>query len=560
MTPADASPPQDAAGAPPKQAANGSDGDGRALLLPNDQAPAALNAAAVFCGFRPRTLEVGFTWAMIGCGDGFDALLAAAAHPEGQFLGLDEDDASLTKGRGLAQAAFLSNIRFEQVSYRTLDPAALPPLDFVVVNDLISRVDPETRAAVLGRAAQALKPGGIMLVDYQALPGWAAQAPLRDILFSVAADAPDAMAKARAGRDWLKRMREGNAKYFRDHPRIAETVDRLLTQDTTAVRKAFFDGAIQPFHFAQIQAELHSMGLQFAGRAELFLNIADFAIPDSGRAELRGAKSRAEFEALRDFFRNEAHRRDLFVKGTPFASTKAWEEAQWEQVVGCVTEHAHHRRSIDFGDVVMDYSGPPFEQVLQVAGAGAMPVSLIAETEAVEAFPPSMVLEAVRLLLAGGLLRPFAGSTEYPPAQLGGSLDPATPLQIPHPLNRLLVARAPELGRPCPLISKSLGGPVVLNDLEAMMLDALCLPFGSQEAASDGNALGSAETQHATLPESRLAERLGHRSTAEEKSSLHTPEVQAMLRSKLDQFRADRLPKLLELGIVEEATMPNSVT
>ncbi|MCF8502960.1 MAG: class I SAM-dependent methyltransferase, partial [Rhodospirillum sp.] len=299
------------------------------------QGPVSLNTAALFNGFAPRPLAPGFTWAEFGCGHGITTCVQAAANPQGHFYGVDIDGKALRTGRVLAKAGFLANATFLDADYTKphgLD--ALPPLDFAVAHGVLSWLDVEGRMAFMARLRPLLKPGAIVLATYDSLPGRAALVPLRDLLFSVTAKKDgDPIGRARAAMEWLAATRTMGARFFRDHPAIAEMVDHLLNLGPHHLARAFFGGDLRPLHFAQVHGEMVDQGLTFAGRAEAYLNLVELAVPDNMRKELRSATSRVELEAKRDFLRNEGFRRDIYVNGDPFPDMERWAEAQGEMIL-----------------------------------------------------------------------------------------------------------------------------------------------------------------------------------------------------------------------------------
>jgi ribosomal protein L30/L7E len=484
--------------------------------------PVSLNAAALFNGFAPRPLNAGFTWAEFGCGHGITTCLQAAAHPQGHFFGVDRDGAALETGRALAKTSFLANAVFLEGDYTAPhDLEALPPLDFAVAHGVLSWLDLEGRLAFMSRLRPLLKPGAILLLTYDALPGRAALPPLRDLLFSVTAGLEgDPLGRARKAMDWLRSDRIRQGRFFRDNPAIADMIDHLVALGPHHLSRAFFGGTLRPLHFAQVHGEMKAQGLTFAGRAEAFLNLVDLAVPSSLRGELRDARSRVELEAKRDFLRDEGFRRDIYVNGPPLADEDTWVRAQGDMIIGSADAPGHGDPTVGFGDQTMSFAGPPFDQVRAALDLGPRPLSALMSAAETETVPPSLVLEAARLLLAGGLAAPHALARDLPAAA-----DPGQRHAMPHPLNRIL-AQSHGLGGPTvPLVSKVRGEGIVLDNRDALLLHGFC------EAGRDGAV-------------DHVLARIG------ESAAQSTIDRQALIR-RLEAEILPRLPWFLGLGVIE---------
>ena len=76
----------------------------------------------------------------------------------------------------------------------------------------------------LDHAFKRLKPGGILLTGYNAMPGWAAKLPMRDMIYSLTPDDTNSMERARVGLQWLVKLKNTKVKYFRDNPALVEAV------------------------------------------------------------------------------------------------------------------------------------------------------------------------------------------------------------------------------------------------------------------------------------------------------------------------------------------------
>lgn len=103
-------------------------------------------------------LPAGETVVDVGCGAGFDSLLAARqVGPSGRVIGVDMTPAMLAKARAGAVVLGLGNTEFREGVAEEL-PVASGTADVVISNGVIN-LCPD-KMAVLGEIARVLKPGG----------------------------------------------------------------------------------------------------------------------------------------------------------------------------------------------------------------------------------------------------------------------------------------------------------------------------------------------------------------------------------------------------------------
>src|ERR1700755_2695446 len=86
--------------------------------------PIWLATSSLLLGHRPPDLTKPFSYADLGCGNGFTTLSVAAAYPHGDVWGFDFHPAHVEFARGIATRAGLTNVHFVESSFGAL--AATP--------------------------------------------------------------------------------------------------------------------------------------------------------------------------------------------------------------------------------------------------------------------------------------------------------------------------------------------------------------------------------------------------------------------------------------------------
>lgn len=376
-----------------------------------DHAPSHLNLIAASNGYRPRPLTGDFTWCDYGCGNGITANILAGCFPGAKFYGIDFLPAHTRTAELLSLRGGLNNTTFIQKSFTELAEDEIPALDFAVMHGVLSWIDDPTRNAVLDDAARRLKPGGLLLTGTNAMPGWAAKLPLRNMVYSLTRDGQNSLERAEVGLEWLKKLKNAKVKYFRDNPALAEAVDELERLDLRYMAHEYFNQHLRAFYFAELKAMMEARGLRFAGCARLFLNMVDLAVPHALQDEFRSVKTRAELEAKRDFIRNETFRRDVWIKGEPLQSEEDWLAVNQEQIFGAIDPLSRIDRTVAFGDLQLSYESEPFATMLKLVSERAMSIREMDASPGLASLSPWTRFEAARLLAAGGQVLSFPQST-----------------------------------------------------------------------------------------------------------------------------------------------------
>lgn len=234
-----------------------------------------------------------------------------------------------------------------------------------------------------------------------------------------------------------------------------------------------------------------------AGCARLFLNMVDLAVPKDLQEEFRNVGSRAELEAKRDFIRNEAFCRDVWVKGEPLGSEDEWLKVNQELVFGTLEPLANIDRAVAFGDLQLSYQNEPFAGLLKAVASRALSVRTMEDLPNMGGLSPWTRAEAARLLAAGGQVMAFAGPTTA--------------------VNRGIVK---ELGRVLPRLA--LAAPAAGTGVEMTNIDAV-LPLARCEHGGDVVIGGKKLTSH---------------------------EVEKLLKDRLAVLEVTMLDKLVEIGVL----------
>ena len=281
--------------------------------------PVYLSYLCDIIGVRAPDLSKPYNYCELGCGQGFGSSLLAAANPLGSFYAYDFNPAQIANAQALAAAGGLKNIQFFERSFQELaaePPHAEPMFDVIVFHGIISWIMPEHFQHIITFVERRLKPGGLVYVSYNSLPGWAAMAPAQRLMRE--------FAKRQNGRSDQKlemamaacaALKEAGAGYFSVNASVGAKLEKLAGLNKNYLAHEYLNEAWVLFYFADIARELERAKLTFAGTATLFENFDHLTIPEKLRPLVAQAPDPIQAQTLRDFAVNQQFRRDLFVRG-----------------------------------------------------------------------------------------------------------------------------------------------------------------------------------------------------------------------------------------------------
>jgi len=151
--------------------------------------PGYLCYAALISGYLPPDTDSKFTYCELGCGNALSTNIIASAWPQGDFYGVDFNPSHIVNGTQLSKSAGLTNLKLLEADFRDLlDAHDLPDFDFITIHGVLSWINDENRKAIQRFVLKKLKPGGILYLSYNCLPGWAAAMPVRELMKRFADD------------------------------------------------------------------------------------------------------------------------------------------------------------------------------------------------------------------------------------------------------------------------------------------------------------------------------------------------------------------------------------
>ncbi len=306
----------------------------------------------------------------IGCGRGLTACLLAAANPGWDVIGLDLQPVHVAEAEEVAAEAGLANARFIEADLAELDAAAwarlLPPVDIVICHGVWTWVPDAVREGIVRLLRGRLAPGGLVLIGYNALPGYADCIALQRLLFEASRCAPGGEAgQAAAGLALLEQLRDMGCPYLPRRGVLAQII-ATAREAPAYMAHEWFTPFWRPVFHADLARDLAAAGLDYGGSARPAVSEPALQLRPGQRAAVAGLVPPLDPETARDVFLERRFRSDIFVRGRQPGGRRRLDE-----VIFARTEAPTETRieaTTQQGPVVLD--GPPAEAILATLAAG----------------------------------------------------------------------------------------------------------------------------------------------------------------------------------------------
>ena len=223
----------------------------------------------------------------------------------------------------------------------------LPQFDYIGLHGIWSWISTENRAVIVDFIARKLKVGGVLYISYNTQPGWAAIAPLRDLLTEhtkvMGAAGQPMVARIDNALTFADQLIAVNPSYSRLNPNLAPRLKKIQEQNRHYLAHEYFNKDWQPMLFSQIAQWLSAAKLQYACSAHYFDHVDDLNLSAEQRELVNNLTDSVFKETVRDFCVNQMFRRDYWIKGAQKLSALE----QHEQLRAQVIMLAKERHSVE---------------------------------------------------------------------------------------------------------------------------------------------------------------------------------------------------------------------
>ncbi|WP_460451309.1 class I SAM-dependent methyltransferase [Alsobacter sp. SYSU BS001988] len=516
--------------------------------------PAHIAFAAVCVGKSPglalrpqRVLELGF-----GMGLGF--LINAAANPATQFEGVDFNPMHVAHARGLADEAALANVTLREASFQDLAREAQEgqhDLDLIVLHGILTWVSVDAQEAIVEIARKRLRPGGLLYVSYNSMPGWAPVLPLQRLMRENAKrHAGRSDLQTGSGLELAKALLGEGAAYFKANPHLQTRLEQMAKLDKNYLAHEYLNANWFIFHVADVAAMFGRAKLDFVGSATILENIDGLAVPEGVRARIAAETDPVFKETLRDIASNKQFRRDLYVRGTLTPNPSEHNAMLASMRFALATPRT--KISFKFASPVgeLDGNAEIYGAVADLLAQGPASFAEIAALPALRQGGASAALQAVSLLVHSGQALPAPVLEDR-----GSGAAAAVDVRPAQRLNRVIAAKMLQ-GRAYGFLAAPLAGSGLQVPHSELLILAALLQSGARPDAAPAadpasqSAPATPSAESLTTHVINSLQRLGMNYMKEGQPITDPGERQQAVRADVEAFLSEKLPLWRQLGVL----------
>ncbi|HJV43469.1 class I SAM-dependent methyltransferase [Caulobacter sp.] len=255
----------------------------------------------------------------LGFGQGLSISIHAAAQPSVDWYGTDFNP---------SQAAFASEmVRLSGAEAKLYDEAFaefchrrdLPDFDFIGLHGIWTWISDENRGVLVDFIRRKLRPGGVLYISYNTLPGWSASAPIRHLMKRHAdvmgAPGQGVIGRTDAALDFIEQFIALEPFYSKINPGAVERLKQMKGQDRRYLAHEYMNRDWSPMYFADMERWLDDAKVGFACSAHTIDSLNELNMTAQQAEFLRGIPDVSLRETARDYCVNQQFRRDYWIRG-----------------------------------------------------------------------------------------------------------------------------------------------------------------------------------------------------------------------------------------------------
>jgi SAM-dependent methyltransferase len=212
----------------------------------------------------------------------------------------------------------LRNIIFIENSFSDLAAGKvdLPKFDFITMHGVYTWVSPENRQHIIDIIFRYLKPGGVVYVSYNALPGWASAIPVRRLACLIAElnIGLNSLQHIDIFKIFIKNIIDANSEYFlKNNNSLGPHLNTLENCDSSYLAHEYLHDEWSALYHADVVNDFSRAKLEYLCSAELTSNFHE--LPPAQQQIVDSISDPVWARTIKDFMLNTEFRKDIFVRG-----------------------------------------------------------------------------------------------------------------------------------------------------------------------------------------------------------------------------------------------------
>jgi SAM-dependent methyltransferase len=254
----------------------------------------------------------------LGYGQGISTHLHAAAS-NAQWYGTDFNPSQARFAQQLASTYSDSAKMYDESFAEFCSRQDLPDFDFIALHGIWSWISDDNREVLVEFLRRNLKVGGVVYISYNTMPGWAAFAPVRNLMSLhskvIGAGGRGAISHVETAVDFVEKLFATNPMFARANPQTTERIKKLKSQNKQYLAHEFFNQHWCPMSISEITERLVESKVSLACPATYTEQLDVLHLTPEQLGFLAEIPDVILRQSVRDFMLNQQFRRDYWTKG-----------------------------------------------------------------------------------------------------------------------------------------------------------------------------------------------------------------------------------------------------
>jgi hypothetical protein len=282
-----------------------------------DLSPTFQNFCLLLAGYDHLPSDENSYHCELGFGQGVSLNIHAAATP-GTYVGTDFNPAHAAHASKLGVASGSGAQVFDDSFEQLLARADLPQFSSISLHGIWSWISSQNQEIIINFIKNHLKPGGVVYLSYNCLPGISAVLPIKELFDSysqLGTTETNVLSRIHQSLDFAQSLFNLEPQYIKAMPQAVNTLNSLKDKDPYYLAHEYFNLNWQALSFRDVNRQLDSGKLQYANTTDLLTQVNSINLNQGAQEFLASIENPILREQTRDYFFNRQFRKDLFVRG-----------------------------------------------------------------------------------------------------------------------------------------------------------------------------------------------------------------------------------------------------
>lgn len=278
-------------------------------------------------GFQAPNIQQPYRYLELGCAMGIHLHLAAAANPNGHFVGVDFNEAQLLVAQEGINKTNIPNLEFIHASFKSLLEQSLEPFDFIVTHGVWSWVSPENQQILLQLINCLLKPGGVVYCSYMSHPGADQFSSVQKLMFEMSRNLRgNSASKAVQSLNFVRQLGKCEQGVFNQFAGLNSKLEELSRDKPNYIAHDFLSEHWHPQHSADMIRNFGQHDIGFVTGAGIAEYLDAISLKPEVRRQMQQLPLVTLQETVRDMALNTLQRQDIYIRSRQQLTAEQWQK------------------------------------------------------------------------------------------------------------------------------------------------------------------------------------------------------------------------------------------